>query len=85
MIAGAPEENAMVFRVTDNGPGIPKEKQERILLAGSEEGYGVRNVHQRVKLTCGDQYGLSYKTDGSGTTAILRLPLNTVKEKGDRS
>lgn len=83
LITGGLEENTLVFRVSDNGPGIPREKQERILLAGSEEGYGVWNVHQRVKLTCGNQYGLSYESDGAGTTAILRLPAVSDGKRSD--
>jgi len=74
------EENSLIFRVSDNGPGIPQEKLHSLLLAGIEDGYGVQNVHHRIQLLCGSEYGLSYESrQGMGTTAVLRLP--AMKEK----
>jgi len=76
------DENTLVFRISDNGPGIPPEKLHSLLLAGAEDGYGVRNVHQRVQLLCGSEYGLSYESQqGVGTTAVLRLPVKAGREE----
>ena len=81
-IVGTLEADAVVFLIRDNGPGIPEDKLERILIAGNEEGYAVQNVHQRVQLTYGDRYGLSYQSStGEGTTAILRLPAGTAENQ----
>ena len=75
-ISGSLEDGTMVFRVSDNGPGIPPEKMDRILTEGTGDGYGVQNVHRRVQMLYGSAYGLSYKSDpGRGTTVTLSLPL----------
>ena len=74
-ITGILAVDAFEFRVSDNGPGIPPEKLDSILTIGTNEGYGVQNVNQRVQLICGMEYGLSYEHACShGTCAILRLP-----------
>ena len=73
-ISGGLENNTILFRVSDNGPGIPPEKLGSILEPGTDSGYGVPNVHQRVQLLFGKDYGLSYESSPEGTTAALRLP-----------
>lgn len=63
----------IVFKVMDNGCGMPEEECTHILSADSR-GYGVKNVHQRVCLYYGPGYGLSYRsTNGMGTCAVLRV------------
>ena len=74
-IAGSLEGDTMVFRVSDNGPGIPPGKLDAILQVSANSGYGVPNVHQRVQLLFGADYGLSYESSACGTTASLRLPV----------
>ena len=75
-ISGFREGKTMVFRVSDNGPGISPEKMDKILTEGAGDGYGVQNVHRRVQMLCGSAYGLSYKSDpGRGTTVTLTLPI----------
>lgn len=74
-IDGCLERDTIVFRVSDNGPGIPQEKLDSILQISADSGYGIPNVHQRVQLLFGADYGLSYESSPSGTTASLRLPI----------
>lgn len=63
----------LVFKIMDNGCGMPEEDCSVILSADSR-GYGVKNVHQRVQLYYGPGYGLSYRsTRGMGTCAVLRV------------
>lgn len=67
------EDDDLVFRVMDNGCGMSKEKCQNI-LSNDSTGYGIKNVHQRVQLTYGEAYGLTYtSTVGVGTSVILRI------------
>lgn len=76
----------VIIDVTDNGPGMPGEVVERLLdpkeqgAAPSKGGSGIgfRNVHQRIRLTFGEPYGLTiYSEPDAGTTVRIRLPALT--------
>lgn len=71
----AEAENAgILIHVADDGVGMSKDKLERILKTDSA-GYGVKNVHQRLQLYYGADYGLSYRSfPGRGTTVTVRVP-----------
>lgn len=72
----------VVVEVTDNGPGMPAETVARLLEPGyaaapdsKGSGIGLRNVHQRIRLTFGERYGLSIRSEpDAGTTVEVRLP-----------
>lgn len=73
-IAGYCKDDTLFFQITDNGPGIPEDKLKNILSANTEEGYGVSNVLQRIQLTYGSEYGLSYQCPpGQGTIVTLTI------------
>lgn len=75
LIEGKAEHDCMYFTVSDNGCGIDAETLATITTAETQ-GYGMRNVDQRIKLYFGDIYGISYEsTPGMGTAAVIRLPL----------
>ena len=60
----------------DNGCGMSEEECEKILTKDSK-GYGVKNVHQRIQLYYGSEYGLTYhSTKNMGTYVILRIRKN---------
>ncbi len=68
----------MLLEVTDNGAGMDEE-QIQTLRAGVYEdrhtGLGLVNVHKRVKLYCGEPYGLSFESVlGKGTSVSVLLP-----------
>lgn len=43
---------------------------------GGGIGFGARNVHERIRLSFGEGYGITYESEwGRGTTVILRHPL----------
>lgn len=76
----------VIIDVTDNGPGMPGEVVERLLdpkeqgAAPSKGGSGIgfRNVHQRIRLTFGEPYGLTIHSEpDAGTTVRIRLPALT--------
>ena len=72
----------VLIDVTDNGPGMPPEVVGRLLdpryraQPGSDgSGIGLRNVHQRIKLTFGEAYGLTIQSEPDAGTAVrVRLP-----------
>lgn len=78
------DDDRLLFVVTDNGIGMIdvrlKEVLESINQPGFDldlnEGFGLRNVNQRIKLYYGQQYGLSIKSEyNSGTSTEVVLPI----------
>jgi two-component system sensor histidine kinase YesM len=60
---------------------MPREKVETLLienstsLPGRGSGIGLRNVHERIALYFGSQYGISIISEPDvGTTVSLRMP-----------
>ncbi|MCR5754809.1 MAG: sensor histidine kinase [Acetatifactor sp.] len=68
-------ENCIKICVEDNGCGMD-EKTLRNILTVETNGYGIRNVDQRIKLFFGNEYGIAYSsTLGVGTAAAITLPV----------
>lgn len=68
-------ENTLEFSVMDNGAGIHPTKLKTILTTETE-GYGVRNVHNRVQLYYGTSFGLTYESEiGHYTKVTLVIPI----------
>ena len=82
--------NDLFMEVQDNGPGMPREQVEKLLLEDTEtrskgSGIGLRNVHQRIQLYCGWDYGLEIVSEpDEGTTVRIHLPKTeqTASEEG---
>lgn len=80
-------EKILNISITDNGTGM-SEKQIHDILAenGNLErqrfsSIGIGNVHTRIQLQFGDEYGLHiYSREGIFTTVEIRLPVITAKE-----
>ncbi len=67
--------------VWDNGLGIAPDLLKKINYAlangetNSNDGYGIFNVNERIRLYYGESYGLRYESEaGEWTRAILTLP-----------
>lgn len=77
-ITGEESGEDLFLRVSDNGAGMTPEQLALLRSGRFEEhhsGLGLKNVHQRIRLYCGDPYGLSFdSTPGEGTTVTVRLP-----------
>ncbi|MCI9327629.1 MAG: sensor histidine kinase [Lachnospiraceae bacterium] len=75
----AKEEDKLYITVTDDGVGMTKERLLHIFNRRNHlngHGYGVWNIHERIKLTYGAPYGLQYdSTPGIGTRVTIILPL----------
>ncbi|MNJ40587.1 putative sensor-like histidine kinase [compost metagenome] len=75
--------------VLDNGVGLNKEQLENVeqslngetTQGGKEEGsIGLVNVHTRIRLICGEHFGLHiHSKRGKGTCTVLELPLHDIR------
>ncbi len=77
------DEQELVFKIADNGIGIPKEKLlqlDKQLNSPDNlysEHHGIINVHQRIRLTYGNHYRLSIESKpDAGTTVTVIFPYN---------
>lgn len=70
--------------VTNDGNDIDLEKMKGLLvfdpmesdiLNFKKDGYGVQNIHRRIKIICGDAYGLSYEKTETQTICRIVLPV----------
>ena len=58
----------VVFAIEDNGIGMSNTQSVK-------NGYGIRNVEERIRLKYGSSYGCSFVSAlGQGTTVIIRIP-----------
>lgn len=72
------EDGKLVYTVRDNGFGMKPEKLEHILdsNSSSKSRVGVKNVHQRIQLMYGNDFGLQFKSElDEGTEVRIVLPL----------
>lgn len=85
-IAGRREGEAIILEVTDNGKGMESEQVDFLnnSLLGMKEtaleksGFGMINVHQRIKLNYGGSYGVTVESRlNEGTTIRITLPVLT--------
>ena len=77
----------LVIRVINDGADIDLDQMEKLLffdpdhmeyLAFSKNGYGVQNIHRRIRILCGVRFGLTYQiTEDSRTLCQIRLPIKT--------
>lgn len=85
VVTALAEFDNIVIIVKDNGNGIPKEKLAEIKRNLADREYnsskhiGIKNVHERVKLLYGDDYGVEILSNKFGTQVMINIPLR----KGD--
>lgn len=65
------EGDFLIFVVSDNGAGLTRDLLD---LAYENDGYGIKNVNERIKLYYGEECGIQYKESlGGGTTALVKI------------
>lgn len=66
--------NEVVIQVQDNGAGMSQEKAET-LVTYQAEGYGLKNVNDRICLLYGEEYAIRIiSSPGEGTEVTMRFP-----------
>ena len=83
-ITGESAGSDMLLKVHDNGAGMDAERVQALQAGIYEDrhtGLGLLNVHKRIRLYCGEQYGLSFESEpGIGTTVSVLLPRNLTRD-----
>lgn len=59
------QDDQIVFQIQDNGSGISEEAQQKIWTA-PEEHFGIKNIHERVQLHYGSEFGLTMESPPEG-------------------
>jgi two-component system sensor histidine kinase YesM len=86
MVSGGPCEEGLLFQITDDGLGMSSDRLESITQSlnngSSGEIYGLKNVHERLRMRFGENYGLEIKSEiGKYTTVNVKVPLITNYEE----
>lgn len=81
VIKGYKQDECIIFEVTDNGYGITEEKIEDLYKTFNNpdlnDGVGVKNVYQRLKLYFGKKANLEIISElDEGTTIKLQIPIS---------
>ena len=83
-IAVALHTNALEIKVRDNGAGMEEQKVAELLeyinsgdiKEDAAKSIGIRNVNQRIKLACGEKYGVTIESyPAVGSCFTVRLPV----------
>jgi len=87
-IRGFREEDRIVIQISDDGNGMDEETLLNIMDKSKANegtgGVGVYNVHTRLQLYYGEDYGLHFESAlGQGTTVTVTIPLHFGEEKED--
>lgn len=85
-ITGKKEGNQMIFKVIDNGKGMNEETLEKLRKSiqgtesgGSEGGFGLANVNQRIRYYYGNDCGvLLDSTENTGTEATVIIECKNI-------
>ncbi len=77
-------DKSMDLVIANDGIGIDLEKMSQLLvyhpdkselIAFMDEGYGLQNIFRRIKIVCGNEYGLHYSLVEQQTMCHIHLPV----------
>lgn len=78
----ANRENHLICEVIDNGDGMVSDQLDNKTIKTKEKrqlfsGIGVKNVHERIQLLYGKDYGVEIESEETqGTKVVITLPIN---------
>lgn len=67
------------YTVCDNGVGLSPEARQALNSSDGRH-IGVMNVHRRIQLLFGEEYGVSFPPSASGTEIFIRIPYITERQ-----
>lgn len=82
------KQDALYIIIGNDGARIQLEQMQKLLVFNIEQqeildfdqnSYGVQNIHRRICILCGTEYGLSYEIRDERTYCIVRLPVKTTE------
>lgn len=69
--------NNILIEILDNGVGMKDTNINAIDKKRSRGGIGVKNIHERLKIMYGSEYGLEIVSEkGYGTSITMKIPIN---------
>ena len=76
-IVGKKRKDSIELKVIDNGLGMTEEKVANLFNEKNQKaGVGVKNVHSRIQIYFGNQYGIEVKSElDVGTEIIITIPI----------
>lgn len=77
-VIGELKDEHILFQIIDDGVGMKAAYAAELLQSRDErqKGYGILNVHRRIQLSFGDEYGVSiYSRPGLGTNISITIPI----------
>lgn len=90
-VLGFREGNNIILEVYDNGKGMSREQIKNILKAPSSTsitkgGVAIKNVHERIQVYFGQDYGLSYESEyGKWTKVRITIPVIEIGEWDEKN
>jgi two-component system sensor histidine kinase YesM len=70
-----PDADRIFYKISDDGMGIAYNKMNTLLDPEKASGFGLINVNARIKLSFGDNYGVSISSQlGQGTIVLVCIP-----------
>jgi two-component system sensor histidine kinase YesM len=90
-VLGFREGNNIILEVYDNGKGMSHEQIKNILKAPSSTsitkgGVAIKNVHERIQVYFGQDYGLSYESEyGKWTKVRITIPATEIGEWNEKN
>lgn len=85
------KDNILYIKVEDDGVGMTDGERERLnsyindkdVSKDEKKSIGIRNVHQRIQLLCGEEYGIVITAElGKGSCFMIKIPC--IESKGER-
>lgn len=88
-VLGFMKDGCLCFQVTDNGSGMSRERLNSLIgyINNENEDFssiGLKNVHRRIRLFYGEEYGISIESrENYGTSVSIMLPAKKTDSESD--